>query len=87
MLNHDQLDEIWKILNTNGSFSNSEVIREYKSQSGVDSLVQISGWRGTFELLISLIAAIILALHTKIKPIEYYAKISPAVQPCQLDSA
>ncbi len=71
-MNRDLLNAVWEaVAKEKGKHPQiKRIMGNYRSNQGVDYLVKIIGWRATFELLSSMIAAKLTALHKVEEPLK-----------------
>jgi len=67
-LNKELLDFIWHIIKDNYK----DLMDNDDSKHGIDYLVEIDGWKSTFELLISIIAASLCIRKNKVPQLQSY---------------
>ncbi len=68
-LNKPLLDMIWEVVKKDENPEVAEIIGNYESKHGVDYLSKFLGWRSTFEILSSMIAAALNSLFEDIEPL------------------
>ena len=65
-LNKELLDAIWEFIKSAENKHLMKIIGNHKSEPGVDYLSRVWGWRSTFEVLCSIIAA---SLHIQLRSV------------------
>lgn|SRR4030067_305509 len=73
-MNKDLLDVIWKIVKERGHPEVEEVTKDIKSKQSIDCLVAIGGWRGIFEILVSIVALSLKLRNKEIEPLKSWAE-------------
>jgi hypothetical protein len=68
-LNKNMLDAIWLAVRERNDPRVEKLTKEVNSSHGVDNLVAVAGWRGMFEILVSIIAANLRKRCTEIEPL------------------
>lgn len=69
-INKGLLDTIWRTVEQKKDTDVEYMVAGYDSQHGVDYLIKLIGWRETFNLLVSLIAARVTAMQKKVEAIS-----------------
>ncbi len=72
-LNQNMLDIIWAVAKEREHPEVKRLTKDLNPSHSIDNLVAIAGWRGMFEILVSLIAAALKIWRAEIEPLTSWA--------------
>jgi hypothetical protein len=70
-LNQNLLDVTWDVVKNKDHPQINQILRGFESKQGVDYLVKIMSWDGTFRFLSSMISSKLQALHKVVEPLKH----------------